>query len=325
MSRREFIALLGGVAVALPRFARAQPAGNKPTIGILAAATPAVEGKWVAALVQRLAELGWIDGRTVSIEQRWGEGRVERFSEITAEFVRLKVDVIVTAGTAGAVVKQQTSTIPIVFAVAGDPIGSGLVASLAHPGGNATGFSLQATDLAGKRLELLSEVLPGLRRFAIIGNVGYSAVVLEMKGVEAAAHTLGLEMTALGVRRAEEIAPAIATVKSRAEALYVVPDGLLVASAPQLGTLALAARLPSIYGLREFVDAKGLMSYGPNFPDLWRRAGELVDKILRGVNPADIPVEQPTKFDLVINLTTAKALGLSIPQTLLATADEVIE
>jgi putative tryptophan/tyrosine transport system substrate-binding protein len=323
--RREFFALLGSVAAAWPLVARAQPAGKKPTIGILAAATPSIGGQWVAALVQRLAELGWIDGRTASIEQRWSEGRAERFSEIAAEFVRLKVDVIVTSGAADAVVKRQTSAIPIVFAVAGDPVGSGLVASLAHPGSNATGFSLQATDLAGKRLELLSEVRPGLRRLAIIGNVGYSAVVLEMTAAQAAAHTLGLEMTTLQIRRAEDIAPAMESLGGHVEALYVCADPLLVAVGRQISALALAARLPTVYPLREYVDAGGLMSYGPDFLDLWRRAAEIADKILRGAKPADIPVEQPTKFDLVINRKTAKTLGLTIPQTLLATANDLIE
>jgi putative ABC transport system substrate-binding protein len=325
MKRREFIALVGGSAVAWPHMARAQPAGKKPTIGILAAATPSIEGQWVDALVQRLAELGWIDGQTVSIERRWGEGRTERFSEIATEFVQLKVDVIVTAGAGGVATKRVTSAIPIVFAVAGDPIGSGLVASLAHPGGNATGFSLQATDLAGKRLELLSEVLPGMRRLAIIGNVGYSAVVLEIRAAQAAAHTLGLEMTTLETTRAEDIAPAIESIRGHVEALYVVADALFVANGQQISTLALAARLPTVYPLREFVDVGGLMSYGADFLDLWRRAAEIVDKILRGAKSAEIPVEQPTKFDLVINRKTAKTLGLSIPQTLLATANDLIE
>jgi len=325
MRRRDFIALFGGGALVWPRIARAQPAGKKPTIGILAAATPSMEGQWVDALVQRLAELGWIDGRTVAIERRWGEGRTERFSEIAAEFVQLKVDVIVTAGAAGVAAKRETSAIPIVFAVAGDPIGSDLVASLAHPGGNATGFSLQATDLAGKRLELMSEVLPGMRRLAFIGNVGYSAVVLEMSAAQTAARTLGLEMTTLETRRAEDIAPAIESVRGHVEAIYVAADALFVANGQQISTLALAARLPTIYPLREFVDGGGLMSYGADFLDLWRRAAEIVDKILRGTKPADIPVEQPTKFDLVINRKTAKTLGLTIPRTLLATANDLIE
>jgi putative ABC transport system substrate-binding protein len=204
-------------------------------------------------------------------------------------------------------------------------VGSGLVASLARPGGNATGLSLQATDLAGKRLGLLREVIPGLHRLAIMGNVGYPAVVVEIGRAQAAARALGLDVATLEIRRAEDIARAVESLNGNADALYVSPDALAVANAPQLGNLALAARLPTMHAFREFVEVKGLMSYGANFPDLWRHAADIADKILRGAKPADIPVEQPTKFDLVINLTTAKALGLTVLASLLATADEVIE
>jgi putative ABC transport system substrate-binding protein len=276
--------------------------------------------------VQRLHELGWIEGRTVAIEYRWAEGRTERFDEIAAEFVRRKVDVIVTSATAAIVAaKQATSVIPIVFAAAGDPVGTGLVASLARPGGNVTGLSIQQTDVAAKRLEILGEAVPGLRRLAILGNVGGPAVVLDMREVQAAARTLGLEVITLEIRRGEDIAAAFETLKGRADALYVCIDPLVNTHRIRINTLALAARLPTMHIPREPVEAAGLMSYGPNLPDLWRRAGDYVDKILRGANPADIPVEQPRKFDLVINLTTAKALGLEIPPTLLARADEVIE
>ena len=282
--------------------------------------------QWTAAFVQRLRELGWIEGRTVAIEYRWAEGRSERFAEIAAEFVRLKVDVIVTTwNRAVLAAKQATSVIPIVFALAGDPVGSGLVASLARPGGNVTGLSVQQTDLAGKRLELLREVVPGLRRLAIMANVGYPDAVLEMGEVQAAARTLGLEVVTLEIRRAEDIAPAFEALKGRADALYVCTDALVNTNRIRINTLALGARLPTMHGIREYVEAGGLMSYGANFPDLFRRAADYVDKILRGAKPADIPVEQPTKFDLVINLTTAKALGLDVPPTLLARADEVIE
>ena len=326
MRRREFITLLGGAAAAWPLAARAQQPGKLPTIGFLGAATPAAWGQWVAAFVQRLRELGWIEGRTVAIEYRWAEGRSERYAEIAAEFVRLKVDVIVTQATAAVLAaKQATSVIPIVFAVAADPVGSGLVASLARPGGNVTGLSIQATDLAGKRLELLREVVPGLRRLAIMANVGDPGAVLEMGEVQAAARTLGLEVATFEIRRAEDIAPAFEALKGRAEALYVCADPLVITNRIRINTLALGARLPTMYGFREYVEAGGLMSYGPNFPDLFRRAADYVDKILRGAKPADLPVEQPTKFDLVINLTTAKALGLTVPPTLLARADEVIE
>jgi putative tryptophan/tyrosine transport system substrate-binding protein len=329
MRRREFITLIGGMAAASPLAAGAQQAGKVPTIGLLAAsgfaAGASPENQWAAAFAQRLDRLGWVDGRTVRIEYRWVEGRAERFAEIAAEFVRLKVDVIVAPGGAAVAVKRETSVIPIVFAIAGDPVGSGLVESLARPGGNATGQSLQAPDLAGKRMELLREIAPGLHRLAIIGNRGYSAVGSEMNQAQAVAGALGLEMTTLDVRRNEDIAPAIESIKGKAQALYVVPESLIVAAASQIGALTLAAHLPSIHGLREFVEAKGLMSYGPNFTDLWRHAADTVDKILRGAKPADIPVEQPTKFDLIFNLTTAKALGLTIPPSFLSLADELIE
>jgi ABC-type uncharacterized transport system substrate-binding protein len=326
IGRRKFLATLLGGAAAWPLAARAQQSAKLPTIGFLVAGTPSSHGQWVAAFVRRLHELGWIEGRTVAIEYRWAEGRTERFDEIAAEFVRRKVDVIVTSATAAVVVaKQATSVIPIVFAAAGDPVGTGLVASLARPGGNITGLSIQQTDVAAKRLELLREVVPGLGRLAILGNVGGPAVLLDMREVRAAARTLGLEVIASEIQRGEDIAPAFEALKGRADAFYVCIDPLVGTHRIRINTLALAARLPTMHGSREFVEAGGLMSYGPNLPDLWRRAGDYVDKILRGANPADIPVEQPRKFDLVINLTTAKALGLEIPPTLLAVADEVIE
>jgi putative tryptophan/tyrosine transport system substrate-binding protein len=325
MKRREFITLLGAAAV-WPMAARAQQPGKLPTIGFLGAGTPSSHGRWLAATVQQLRELGWIEGRTVAIEYRWAEGRNERSAEIAAEFVRLKVDVIVTSGAANVIAaKQATSTIPIVFGVTADPVGAGLVARLARPGGNVTGLSAQSTDFAGKQLELLREILPGLRRLAIITNAGSPGAVLEMREVQAAARTLGLDAATFEFRRVDEIAPAFEALRGSAEALYVVPDPLVSANRIRIITLALAARVPAIYGSREYVDAGGLMSYGPNIPDLFRRAADFVDKILRGAKPADIPVEQPTKFDLVINLITAKALGLTVPPTLLARADEVIE
>jgi putative ABC transport system substrate-binding protein len=325
MRRREFITLLGGAA-AWPLAARAEQAVRRPTIGFLGSLTPLVESQRVAAFVQRLRELGWIEGRTVAIEYRWGEGRNERFEEIAAEFVRLKVDVIVTAGTPPVVAaKQATSVIPIVSAVMGDPVGAGLVASLARPGGNVTGLSNQTRDLVGKRLELLREIISGIGRLAILANVGNSSAVLEMGEVQGTAQTLGLEVFKLDIRRAEDIAPAFAKLKDRAQALYVTTDALVNTNRLRINTLALAARLPTMHASREHVEAGGLISYGPNVPDLYRRSAEFVDKILRGMMPADIPVEQPTKFDLVINLITAKALGLEVPPTLLARADEVIE
>ena len=325
MKRRNFITLLGGAAAAWPLAARAQQPGKLPTIGYLGAGTPVSESQRVAAFKERLHQLGWIEGRTIAIEYRWAEGRGERYAEIAAEFVRLKVDIIVTSGGAVLAAKQATSLIPIVFAAAADPVGGGFVASLVQPGGNVTGLSAQFTDLAGKRLELLREMVPSLRRLAIMANAGYPAAVLEMAEVQATTRTLGLDVVTLELRRAEDIAPAFEALKGRAEALYVCAESLVTTNRVRINTLALAARLPTMHSIREYVEAGGLMSYGPNFPDLWRRAGDLVDKILRGAKPADIPVEQPTKFDLIINLTTAKALGLDVPPTLLARADEVIE
>jgi putative ABC transport system substrate-binding protein len=303
----------------------AQQPAKLPTIGFLGAATESSWSQPTAAFVQRLRELGWIEGRTVAIEYRWAEGRDQRYSEIAAEFVQQKVDVIVTSGVAAVAAKQATSAIPIVFAVAADPVGSGLVASLARPGGNVTGLSNQHIDLAGKRVELLREVVPGLRRLVIMANAGYSASVLEMEQVQAAARMLGLAVAPLEIRRAEDIAPAFESLKGSADALYVTSDALVSTNQIRINTSALAARLPTIHGQRDFVDAGGLMSYGPKQQDQFRRAADYVDKILRGTKPADLPIEQPTKFALVINLTTARALSLSIPDKLLALADEVVE
>ena len=326
MKRRAFISLLGGAAAAWPLAARAQQAGKLPTIGYLGATTASAMSQWVAAFVQRLRELGWVEGRNVAIEYRWAEGRSQRATELAAELVHRKVDIMVMNGTPQVLAaKQATSTIPVVFVGLGDPVGTGVVASLARPGGNLTGLSLQQTDTATKRLELLREVVPGLRRLAILAHVGSPNAVLDMGEVQAAAGALGLEVVALEIRQAAEIAPAVETIKGRVDALYVAAAPLLTTNRVRINTLALAARLPTMHTFREWVEAGGLMSYGANFPDSFRRAADFVDKILRGAKPADIPVEQPTKFDLVINLTTAKALGLEVPPTLLARADEVIE
>jgi putative ABC transport system substrate-binding protein len=319
------ISLLLG-SLGWPLAARGQQHAKLPTIGFLGPPTFALDSHRIGAFVQRLRELGWIEGRNVSIEYRWGEGRVERLGELAAELVRLKVDVIVTGGTRQVVAAQQaTSVIPIVFAAVGDPVGTGLVASLARPGGNVTGLSLQATDLAAKRTGLLREVVPGLRRLAIMANSDTPAAVVEMREVQATARTLGLEVVTSEIRRSEDIAPAFEAFKGRAEALYVCNDPLVTTHRISINTLALGVRLPAMYNVREFVEAGGLMSYGPNFLDLYRRTADLVDKILRGAKPADIPVEQPTRFELVINLRTAKALGLTISPALLLRADQVIE
>jgi putative ABC transport system substrate-binding protein len=326
MRRREFITLLGGAALTWPLAARAQQLAKLPTIGLLGASTPAVMSQWVAAFVQRLRELGWVEGRTIAIEYRWTEGSNERAAEMAAELVRLKVDVIVTSGTPIILAaKRATATLPIVFATAADPVGSGLVASLPRPGANVTGLSVQSPDLVGKRLEFWREVVPGLQRLAVMASVDNSIAMLEMGEVQAAAGKLGLDVGTFEIRRPEDFALAFETLKGRAQALYVVSDPFMVANRIRIHTLAMSVRIPTMHNFREFVEVGGLMSYGASFPDLWRRAGDYVDKILRGAKPADLPVEQPTKFDLVINLITAKALGLTIPPMLLARADEVIE
>jgi putative ABC transport system substrate-binding protein len=237
----------------------------------------------------------------------------------------MKADVIVTVGSIVATLRQVTPVIPIVFALANDPVGGGLVASLARPGGNVTGLSSQAPDLAGKRVEFLREVVPRLRRLAILVHVGYPTAVIEMGEVQAAARSLDIQVVPLEIRQAEDIAPAFEALRADADALYVVVDTLVVANRPRILTLARDARLPTIFQQSDFVQAGGLMSYGPNIPDLFRRAAELVDRILRGAIPGDIPVEQPIKFELVVNLKTAKAIGLTIPELFLQRVDEVIE
>ena len=326
MKRRAFITLFGIAAVAWPLAARAQQPRKLPTIGFMGSTTASVGAALIGSFMQRLRELGWFEGSNFAIENRWAEGRSERFAEITAEFVRLKVDVILTHNTPTVLAaKQVTSTIPIVFATAGDPVGSGLVASLARPGGNVTGVSSQGSDVAGKRLELLREVVPDLRRLGTLANLASSYPALELREVEAASRTVGIEVVPFDIRSAEDITFAVEALKGRAEALYVMADPLANTNRVRINTLALGARLPTMHNVREFVEAGGLMSYGPNWLGQFRRAADLVDKILRGAKPADLPVEQPTKFDLVISLITARALGLTIPPMLLSRADEVIE
>jgi ABC-type uncharacterized transport system substrate-binding protein len=324
MKRRDFITLLGAAVASWPLAARAQQ--KLPTIGFFSAGSAAALRDWVGALVQRLRELGWTEGRTVEIQYRWADGHDERLAEIAAELVRLKVDVIVTH-SAGPVIaaKKATAVIPIVFATAAEPLQLGLVANLARPGGNVTGLSSQSNESAGKRLELLRELVPSLRRLAIMVNADAPAAMLEMADTERTAHALGLEVVTTKIRGARDIVPAFESLKGRADALFVPPEPLALTNRVRINILAAAGRLPTIYGFREYVEAGGLMSYGASLPDQFRRAGDYVDKILRGTKPGDIPVEQPSKFDLVVNLTTAKALGLIIPESFLVRADEVIE
>ncbi len=327
LGRREFLMLMGGMAatpLVVPRAARAQ--SKQKRIGFLGATSPSTAKEWTAAFEQRIRELGWIEGKTIAIDYRWVDGRSDRSPEILAAFVRANVDVIVTWATANVVAaKKATPVIPVVFALAADPVGNRLVESLARPGGNVTGLSLQRLDLAGKRLELLREVMPDFRRMAILVNAASLTVAVEIGELRAAARPLGIEIATTEIRSARDIAPALASLKDGADALYVPGDSLLNANYVPINTAAQAARLPTIFSLREQVEAGGLMSYGPHFPDMFRRTGELVDRILRGAKPADLPVEQPTRFELVFNLKTAKALGLTIPESFLLRADEVIE
>jgi putative tryptophan/tyrosine transport system substrate-binding protein len=323
MTRREFVKLLPGTVATWPLVARAQQ-GMPRHIGVLGA-DATVWSSWTAAFVTRLRELGWIAGDTIDVEYRWAGGSSKRVSDFTAEFLRRHVDVIVTYGGAAAVVKQATTTIPIVLAVAFDPVSAGLVASLARPAGNVTGISIQQPELIGKRLDLLREVVPQLRRLAIIANAGYAAPVLEAEKTKATARALGLEASRLEIWGLDDIAPAFEAIRGKADALYVVSDALIAANRTLIITLALSARLPTILSYGDYVEAGGLMSYGPNYANLFRQAADMVDKILRGTKPGDIPVEQPSKFELVINLETAKALGITVPASLLATADEVIQ
>jgi putative ABC transport system substrate-binding protein len=289
MQRREFVALVGaGLAWSLA--ARAQPSRKLPIIGLLGQSTRAAASEWVAAFAQRLRELGWIEGRTIAIEYRWSEGRDERSADIAAEFVRLKVDIIVTSGTSHVLAaKQATSATPIVFATAGDPVATGLVSSLAQPGGNATGLATLANDLAGKRLELLRELVPNLHRLAIMGNVGNPFIPLELREVETVAEKLGLDVQKLAIRQASDISSAFEMLSGRTDALYVCTDAFATTNRVRINTSALGARLPTMHGTRDYVEAGGLISYGPNFPDLWRRAGDYVDKILRGANQTTFP------------------------------------
>jgi putative tryptophan/tyrosine transport system substrate-binding protein len=325
MKRRQFITLLGGAAITWPFAVRAQQA-PLPVIGLLGSDTAAAQSRWTSAFVQRLRELGWTEGRNVIIEYRWAEGRTERFAEIAAEFVQRNVSIILTHNTPPTLAaKRATSTIPIVFATAGDPVETGIVSSLARPGRNITGLSSQAAEISSKRLELLRQVVPGLRRLATLADIGNPYATLNVSKTKDTARTLGIEVESFEIVRAEEIDSVFDALKGRADALYVLAVPLLFANRMHISSLALDARLPTLCDVREYVEAGGLMSYGPNWPSMWRHAADLVDKILRGAKPAELPIEQPTEFDLVINLTTAKALGLMISDKLLALAETVIE
>lgn len=324
MRRREVLSLLGG-AVAWSAQARAQVV-KSAVVGFLGANTAAVQGRYTRALLERLGELGWVDGRNLTVEYRWADGRYDRSEALVAELVERKVDVIVTHAPPNVLAaKRVTSEIPIVFAAVGDPVSIGLVSSLAKPGGNITGLSLQSAELAGKRIELLREVVPGMRRLAVLGNANSSNNVIERDEIRSAARQFDLDVIVQEIRTSGEIAPFIGGLRDRADALFVQTDPLTNTNRAQINALTLDERLPASFGVREFAEAGGLMSYGPSFIDLFRRAGDYVDKILRGTKPGELPVEQPTKFELIVNLRTATALGLSVPIAVIARADEVIE
>jgi putative tryptophan/tyrosine transport system substrate-binding protein len=326
MRRREFITLLGSAAAAGPLTARAQ---QRARIGYLGTSTPSLERHLVDAFRQKLRELGNVEGENIAIDYRWAEGQDERLPTLATELVRLKPDVIVTSGTPGTLAaKQATKTIPIVFASSGNPVQGGLVASYARPGGNVTGFTILGPDLEGKRLELLKETVSGLSRVAVIWNPTNPGLARGYyQQMQAAATTLGVTIqTVAEVRRADDLKNAFSTIAGRRpDGLVVLADRLLLAHRMQIVHFAATDRLPGIYPYREYVDAGGLMSYAPSNIDLFRRTAVYVDKILKGTKPADLPVEEPVKFDLVVNIRVAKAIGLEVSPTLLARADEVIE
>jgi putative ABC transport system substrate-binding protein len=329
MNRRTFLCGLTLGSLAAPLAAEAQPAGKVPRIGFLVAASASDSAfeRWIEAFRQGLRDLGHVEGRNIVIEYRYADEKYERLPALAAELVRLKVDVIVSHGTPGPLAaKQATSAIPIVTTTAGDPVAAGLVSSLARPGGNVTGLSFMAPELGGKRLQLLKEILPGLSRVAVLWNAANPYASLVVREMEIAATTLGVQLQSLVVRGPDDFAGALAAAATgRAGALTAVEDPLTITKRTQIVDFAAKSRLPAIYGVKEFVDAGGLMSYGVHLGDLYRRAAAYVDKILKGAKPADLPVQQPTKFEFVINLKTAKALGLTIPPSVLLRADEVIQ
>jgi putative ABC transport system substrate-binding protein len=317
---------MGGV-LAVPLFSFAQSKEKTWRIGMLETVSAAMNAANLDALRQGLRDLGYVEGRNLIMEYRTADGRAERYSDLASELVRLKVDLIVTRGTpATFAARTTTQTIPIVMAAVGDPVNSGLVASLARPGGNVTGLSSVTTDLDAKRLAILRETVPSLARVGALLNMSSTSNQLEWKSVEAAAHSMGVQVQLLDVRRREDLGPAFdAAVNARADGLIVWQEGLLQANRVLIAQFAAKHRLPAIYRSMEFIEAGGLMAYGPNYPDLYRRTASCVDKILKGAKPGDLPIEQPTKFELIFNLKAAAALQLKIPQSLLLRADRLIE
>ena len=327
MRRREFITLLGGAAV-WPLAARAQQMGKVPRIGYLGSSSPSLEPHFVEAFRQKLRELGHIEGENIAIEYRWAEGQDRRLPELAAELVRLQPNVIVTAGTPGALAAMQaTKTIPIVMASSGDPVGAGLVTSLARPGGHVTGFTIVGPQIEGKRLDLLKEAVPELSRVAVLWNPSYPASVSYFNTIENAGRTLRISLDPVAeVRRANELDNAFFAIASaRPRALLVVADRFLLAHRKRIVEFAVAKRLPGMFPYREYVEAGGLMSYAPSNIELFRGAATYVDKILKGAKPGDLPVQEPTKLELIVNLKTSKAIGVTVPESFLLRADELIE
>ena len=329
MDRRRFLAGTGAVLLAAPLAAEAQqPAGKVSRIGYLSPLSPAADATRREGFQQGLERLGYREGQNIAIEYRWAEGKLDRQDDLATELVRLKIDVFLAAGGNHTVraARKATASIPIVMTAADDSVASGFVASLARPGGNVTGLNTQTADLAAKRLELLREVLPSIHRVAVLWNPTVPERVIDLKHTQVAARTLHVEIQSLEVRRPEDLDDKFtAMVKGRAEALVILADPVTHTHRVKIIDLATKKRLPTMFTQRQPVDAGGLVSYGTNYEALFRRAADFVDRILRGTKPADLPVEQPTTFELVINLKTAKALGLTIPLSVLQRADQVLE
>jgi len=328
MQRRELVTVLGGAAVAWPLTARAQQPGKMPRIGYLGSSSPSLEPHYVAAFRQKLRDLGHVEGENIVIEYRWAEGQDDRLPNLATELIRLEPDIIVTTGTPSTLAAMHaTKTIPIVMASAGNPVGVGLVASLVRPGGNVTGFAIRAPELEGKRLELLKQAVPELSRIAILWNPSNPAIVSSFDAIETAGRALRISLDPVAeVRGADELDNAFFAIASaRPHALVVLADRFLLAHRKRIVEFAAAKRLPGMYPYREYVDAGGLMSYAPSNIELFRGAATYVDKILKGAKPGDLPVQEPTRFELIVNLKNAKAIGIDVPPSLLARADEVIE
>jgi len=327
MQRREFITLLSGIVAAWPLAARAQQPAKIPRIGFLGNSTATMEANLIGPLRDGLRELGYEEGRNVIIEFRWADGKYDQFPALVAELLAAKVDVIITAGTpATLAIKKATSTVPLVFIAVGDPVGTGVVPNLGRPGGNITGLSSIAPDLEGKRLELLREVVPKLSHVAFFLNPANAFHTASMRQARVAAQSLGIKLQPMEVNKSEQLDGAFASiVKERPDALLILADRVFLHNRKRMMEFAIQQRLPSVNAYRELVEAGGLISYGPSYEDMHRRAAVYVDKILKGTKPADLPIEQPTKFTLLINLKTAKTLGLTVPPTLVARADELIE